>query len=201
MASGHLAAYLPNGIMHHEFFLCSPTRPFFRGDHIHTTTPQQSHVDLRSKSSPQLSVPNLSPEVRLCHLGLCPGAVALRNVLVVLRKRAGRMTDCLMVFNTSRQGILSREIIRISWRIMPVSVIRPALFLLELLHISHSHRPRAQSQAAQVHFRASVKQPQPPPSQVPPQSQTAPADAPDKTHKTDTSDSIPVFRYKNALES
>ena len=90
---------------------------------------------------------------------------------------------------------------QISWRIMPVSVIRPALFLLELLHISHSHRPRAQSQAAQVHFRASVKSPQPPPSPALPQSQTAPADAPDKTHKTDTSDSIPVFRYKNALES
>lgn len=45
------------------------------------------------------------------------------------------------------------------------------------------------------------KQPQPPPSPVTPQSQTAPADAPDKTHKTDTSDSIPVFRYKNAPES
>lgn len=48
---------------------------------------------------------------------------------------------------------------------------------------------------------ARFTQPQPRPFRALPQSQTESADAPDKMHKTDTSDSVPVFRYRNTPES
>ena len=108
----------------------SPTVLFFMPfSHFLPSSSQQSHADPPIRADPDLpSRPHYQPRRRPSVLAWC-GMAALEKRAGKTRKNGGLSRDWNLVLNTRFQGILSWESIRLSWRIMPVSVERPPFFL------------------------------------------------------------------------